>query len=242
MAIHPTTKRHFFHVPAVLHPLTEKYFGIFWGGALISSLGFWIQNVAQGWQVLQLTNSPLLLGLVSFSGTIPSLLLLPFGGVIADRFDRRRLVITIETIYLFIAALQGLLTTLHIITVWHIILMAFIIGIFNTVSFPSWQSLVPERPELCGCDHSIGPDASTNETETPAQTRARKRLAQPRHRSQLCQTATDNPNFTCARNGVLCLCLTIYDLIASFCKERLSHWSNRLRRHERIRRDRGAGR
>jgi MFS family permease len=145
MTIHQTTsKRHFFHVPTALHPLTGKYFGIFWSGALISSLGYWIQNVAQGWQVLQLTNSALLLGLVSFIGTIPNLVLLLFGGIIADKFNRRLLVILAESIYMLIALLQGILTTLHIITVWHIILMAFIVGIFNSVGFPAWQAFISD--------------------------------------------------------------------------------------------------
>ena len=97
MSMHPTSKRSFFHVPLAFHPLTEKYFGTLWAGAFLSNVGFWIQNVAQGWQVLQLTNSALLLGLVSFIGTIPNLLFTIFGGVITDRFDRRRLLIDAST-------------------------------------------------------------------------------------------------------------------------------------------------
>jgi MFS family permease len=144
MAIQQTSKRSILHVPHALQPLTEKYFGIFWAGALISSMGYWIQNVAQGWQVLQLTHSALLLGLVSFIGTIPNLFLLLFGGVIVDRFNRRFLVITAEGTYMLLAFFQGLLTTLHIITVWHIILMAFIAGIFNAVGFPAWQAFISD--------------------------------------------------------------------------------------------------
>ena len=65
-----------------LHPLAEKNFSIFWFGAFLSSIGFWIQTVGQGWQVLQLTHSALLLGLVTLAATIPNLVFSLFGGVL----------------------------------------------------------------------------------------------------------------------------------------------------------------
>jgi len=131
-------------MPAAFHPLTEKNFAALWVGAFISNIGFWIQNVAQGWQVLQLTNSAFLLGLVTFIGTVPSLLLSLFGGVIADKFDRRRLLIIAQSVYMCTALLPGVLTTLGIIRVWHIVLMALINGIFSSVSFPAWQTFVTD--------------------------------------------------------------------------------------------------
>jgi MFS family permease len=124
------------------HPLTQKNFALFWGGAFISSLGFWIQSIGQGWQVLQLTNSALLLGLVIFASTVPNIVFSMFGGVIADRFNRRRLLLCTQTLFLLIAFSQGLLTTLHIITVWHIIVMALASGIVNTVGIPAWQAFI----------------------------------------------------------------------------------------------------
>lgn len=144
MAMRPTSKRPFFHVPLAFHPLTEKYFGTLWAGAFLSNVGFWIQNVAQGWQVLQLTNSALLLGLVSFIATIPNLLFTVFGGVIADKFDRRRLLIISQSVYMATALLPGVLTTLGIITVWHIILIALINGTFSAVGFPAWQAFISD--------------------------------------------------------------------------------------------------
>ncbi|HEY3993801.1 MAG TPA: MFS transporter [Ktedonobacteraceae bacterium] len=140
----PHFKRSPFHIPAAFHPLTEKNFAALWVGAFLSNLGFWIQSVAQGWQVLQLTNSAFLLGLVTFIGTVPSLLLSLFGGVIADKFDRRRLLVIAQSVYLCTALLPGILTTLGVIQVWHIVLIALINGTFSSVSFPAWQTFITD--------------------------------------------------------------------------------------------------
>jgi MFS family permease len=144
MLLRPLPKRFSFHMPASFHPLTEKNFAILWVGAFISNLGFWIQNVAQSWQVLQLTNSAFLLGLAAFIGTIPSLLFSLFGGVIADKFNRRRLLILVNSIYLCTALLLGILTTMGTIQVWHIIVMALVNGLFSSISFPAWQVFVAD--------------------------------------------------------------------------------------------------
>lgn len=125
-----------------LHPLTNKNFGIFWSGAFLSSIGFWIQTVGQGWQVLQLTNSAFLLGVVTFAATLPNIVLSLLGGVISDRMNRRHLLIITQTVYMTTAALLGILTTLHIITVWQIILFALVNGIFSSVGFPAWQTFI----------------------------------------------------------------------------------------------------
>src|SRR5438552_10363574 len=110
--------------PMSLRPLQDKNFGIFWVGAFLSSMGFWIQTGVQAWQVLQLTNSALLLGLVTFTATLPNIVLSLLGGVIVDRFDRRYLLIGTQIIYMSTATLLGILTTLHIIAVWQIILLS----------------------------------------------------------------------------------------------------------------------
>lgn len=144
MAIHPTSKKHAFHVPAALHPLTEKQFRMLWAGAFLSNIGFWIQSVAQGWQVLLLTNSALLLGLVSFMAMLPNLLLSIFGGVVVDKFDRRSLLLVTQSIYMATALLLGVLTTLHVITVWYIILLALVNGTFSAVGFPAWQTFITD--------------------------------------------------------------------------------------------------
>jgi MFS family permease len=125
-----------------LHPLRKRNFGVFWTGAFLSSIGFWVQNVGQGWQVLQLTNSPLLLGLVTLAATLPNIVLSLIGGVISDRMDRRFLLISTQAIYMTTAALLGILTTLHLITVWLIVLLALVNGTFSSVGFPAWQTFI----------------------------------------------------------------------------------------------------
>jgi len=142
MASHFSVKRRFFTLPASLHPLAEKQFGLFWSGAFLSSIGFWIQTVGQGWQVLQMTNSALLLGFVAFAATLPNIVLSLLGGAIADRFNRRWLLLGTQTIYMCTAALLGILTTLHLITVWQIIVLALINGTFSSVGFPAWQAFI----------------------------------------------------------------------------------------------------
>ncbi|MEO7021396.1 MAG: MFS transporter [Ktedonobacteraceae bacterium] len=144
MSLQSTSKRPLFHVPVALHPLTTKNFGIIWAGAFLSNVGFWIQTVAQGWQVLQLTNSALLLGLVSFFAMVPNLVLSLFGGVIADKWNRRHLLLATQTIYMATAILPGVLTTLGVIKVWHLLLIALVNGIFSAVGFPAWQTFISD--------------------------------------------------------------------------------------------------
>ncbi len=142
MDSHLPAKRHFFTLPASLHPLAEKQFGLFWSGAFLSSIGFWIQTVGQGWQVLQLTNSALLLGFVAFAATLPNIVLSLLGGAIVDRFNRRWLLLGTQIIYMCTAAVLGILTTLHLIAVWQIIVLALINGTFSSVGFPAWQAFI----------------------------------------------------------------------------------------------------
>jgi len=87
MAFPHYSTRRYVSLSVSLQPLKDKNFGLLWTGAFLSSIGFWVQAVGQGWQVLQLTNSALLLGLVTFAATMPNIILSLFGGVIADRFD-----------------------------------------------------------------------------------------------------------------------------------------------------------
>lgn len=122
--------------------LTDKNFSIFIVGSFLSSMGFWIQTIGQGWQVLQMTNSALLLGLVSFAATVPNIFFSLFGGVIVDRINRQKLVLAVQIVYMLTALTLGVLTTLHMITVWQIILLALINGLFSCVGFPGWQAFI----------------------------------------------------------------------------------------------------
>ncbi|MBO0790362.1 MAG: MFS transporter [Ktedonobacteraceae bacterium] len=136
-------------IPSSLRPLTHKNFGFFWLGAFLSSVGFWIQSVGQGWQVLKLTNSPLLLGLVSFASLAPNMILSLFGGVMVDRLNRRTVLLVTQMVYMSTALVLGILTSLGMIAVWHILVVAVMNGICSSVGFPAWQTfigdLLPEK-------------------------------------------------------------------------------------------------
>ena len=148
MAFSISSVRRLIVFPVSLHPLKDKNFAPFLFGSFLSSIGFWVQSVGQSWQVLQLTNSAFLLGLVGFAALFPNIVLSLFGGVIADRVNRRPLLIATQIIFLSTATLLGILTTLHIITVWQIILMALINGTFNTVGIPAWQAFIGDLLDL----------------------------------------------------------------------------------------------
>lgn len=131
-------------VPASLHPLTEKNFGLFWLGAFLSSTGFWIQAVGQGWHVLLLTNSALLLGVVTFAAFLPNVIFSLFGGFIADRFERRHILLVTQCIFLLISLSLGLLTTFGLINVWHIMCLVILSGTVSAISTPAWLSFIGE--------------------------------------------------------------------------------------------------
>lgn len=116
-------------------------------GQLISQIGTWLQIVAQGWLVLQLTKSPLLIGLVAAAATLPSLLFSLFGGVVVDRFDKKMLIVFTQTASMVLALILGILTILNVITIWEIIVLAFLLGVVNSVDMPARQAFVSEMVE-----------------------------------------------------------------------------------------------
>lgn len=117
---------------------------LYWSGAFLSNVGTWMQSLAQGWLVFQLTGSTLLLGVVSFAGSIPILFLSLFGGVLADRVERRKLMIITQTGMMALAFLLAALTFLHVVTVWHIMVIAFLNGVVNAFNAPVRQSIVAD--------------------------------------------------------------------------------------------------
>ena len=103
-----------------------------------------MQNVAQGWLVLTLTNSAFWLGVVGFAGSIPFLFFTLFGGVIADRVDKRRLLVVTQTIMMVLAFVLAGLTWFHAIGVWGVAAIAFGNGMAMAMNAPSYQALVPQ--------------------------------------------------------------------------------------------------
>jgi len=119
-------------------------FRMFWSGNFLSNIGTWMQNVAQSWLVLTLTaNSAFWLGVVSFAGSIPFLLFTLFGGVIADRVDKRRLLLVTQSIMMILAFILATLTWFKVITVWELVALSFLNGMAMAMNAPSYQALVP---------------------------------------------------------------------------------------------------
>jgi MFS family permease len=90
--------------------LRYRNFRSLWSGLIVSNMGTWMQNVASGWLVLQLTNSPLWLGILGLSFALPMIILPPFAGTIADRVNRVRLLLFTQTMQMAIAILLAILT------------------------------------------------------------------------------------------------------------------------------------
>ena len=128
----------------MIRALNNPNFRLFWSGNLLSNIGTWMQNVAQGWLVLVLTNSAFWLGLVGFAGSIPFLFFTLFGGVIADRVDKRRLLLVTQTVMMILAFLLAGLAYWKVITVWEVTAIAFLNGIAMAMNQPSYQALVPK--------------------------------------------------------------------------------------------------
>jgi predicted MFS family arabinose efflux permease len=122
-------------------------FRLLWVGACTSSIGTWMQEIAQNWLVFEITQSPFLLGLDAFLGDIPIFLFSLFGGVIADRMDRRHLLIGSQLVQMTSAiTLAALIGTGHI-RIWHILLSSFVVGTAQAFGGPAYSALVPSLVE-----------------------------------------------------------------------------------------------
>src|ERR1700726_3331903 len=111
-------------IPAMLRALRHRNFQLFFSGHLISLVGTWMDNIAEAWLVYRLTGSSLLLGTVAFAGQIPVFLLAPIGGMVADRWNRHRVVIATQAISMVLAGILAVLTLSHRITVWEVVVLA----------------------------------------------------------------------------------------------------------------------
>jgi MFS family permease len=122
--------------------LRHRNFRLYFFGQWVSMTGTWMQTTAQMWLVYRLTHSSSLLGLVGFAGQAPSILLGLFGGVAADRWDRRRLIVITQSAALLQALALGLLTYSGIVQVWEVFVLAVVMGIINVFDMPARQSFV----------------------------------------------------------------------------------------------------
>jgi MFS family permease len=125
-----------------LRALRHRNFQLFFGGQLISLTGTWMQNVAQAWLVYRLTGSSLLLGSVGFASQIPVFLFAPIGGIVADRFNRHRVVIATQATSMVLAFILAELTLTGKVQVWHVFVLASLMGIVNAFDIPARQSFL----------------------------------------------------------------------------------------------------
>jgi MFS family permease len=123
--------------------LAHRNFRIVWFAALGSTIGTWMQQYAQSWLVYELTKSNFYLGIDSFLGQLPILLLMLIGGVIADRHDRRRLLTTSQYIQATAAFALATLVATHSVKVGYIFMLSFIAGCGQAFGGPAYQSLIP---------------------------------------------------------------------------------------------------
>lgn len=134
------TKNFFSVFPA----LENKNYRLYFVGQAISLIGSWLQIVAQGWLVWDLTKSALALGIISAIGSLPILLFSLWGGVIVDRFPKRKILVLTQSAMMLLAFILGLLAVYHLVTVWIIAVLAFLLGSINAIDAPARQAFMIE--------------------------------------------------------------------------------------------------
>ncbi len=127
-----------------LGALTHRNFRLFFFGQGVSLIGTWMQSVAQGWLVLELTNSPFYVGLVSALGSLGVLLLTLYAGVVVDRTNKHRLIVITQSLSMAPAFLLAVLWWTKTVTVWHVAALAAFLGVVNAFDIPARQAFVVE--------------------------------------------------------------------------------------------------
>lgn len=124
--------------------LKHRDFRLFWSGQVVSLSGSWMQNMAQGWLVLQITNSHFLLGLVNAIAALPILFFSLVGGAVADKVHKRKLIILTQISSMLLAFTIGVLISSKLITFWQIAIAAGLLGVVNAFDMPARHSIVIE--------------------------------------------------------------------------------------------------
>jgi MFS family permease len=126
--------------PAFYH----RNFRLFWTGQCVSLVGTWMQNIGQSWLVLQLTGSPLKLGIVNALQWLPVMLLAFAAGPLVDRYPKRRILLLTQTVLLLLALALSILVWSGRVQYWHVLVLALLLGCVNTVDNPTRQAFVIE--------------------------------------------------------------------------------------------------
>jgi MFS family permease len=131
-----------FRLPKTFSALRHRNFQLYVAGQLLSTMGTWMQIIAQGWLVYQLSQSELILGIVGFASAIPALLITPWGGVVVDTFPRRKLMVITQSCAMTLALILAALTFSGLVQVWHVIVLSIFLGVVNAFDGPARQAFV----------------------------------------------------------------------------------------------------
>lgn len=131
----------------IFRSLRYRNYRLFFVGQGISLIGTWMQRIAMPWLIYHLTGSPLLLGVIDFVSQIPSFVLMPFAGVLTDRWNRHRILIITQILSMVQALILAILFFAGIIRVWHVIVLGVFSGCINAFDVPARQSFVIEMVE-----------------------------------------------------------------------------------------------
>jgi MFS family permease len=126
----------------LMRALAHRNYRLFFGGQSLSLIGTWMQQIAMSWLVYRMTGSAFLLGLVGFTGQVPTVIFGSFAGVFADRLNRRNLLIATQTLSMLQAFLLAFLTLTGSVAVWHLIVLSIILGTVNAFDVPVRQAFV----------------------------------------------------------------------------------------------------
>ncbi|HKK43525.1 MAG TPA: MFS transporter [Bacteroidales bacterium] len=132
------------HLSLMFRALKYRNYRLFIGGQSLSLIGTWIQMVAVTWLVYKLSNSAFILGIVGFSGQIPLFLIAPFAGVIADRWDKKKILLITQSMALVQALVLSILVFTGVIKIWHLVALSVFLGIINAFDMPIRQAFVVE--------------------------------------------------------------------------------------------------
>jgi MFS family permease len=124
--------------------LAQRNLRLYFTGQLVSFCGTWLQFVAQGWLVFEMTHSAYQLGVVAFLGLFPGAALAPFGGVIVDKFDRRKVLYFTQIIAMIQAFILGALVLTHTISLWHVYALSVFLGVINAIDVPARSAFAQE--------------------------------------------------------------------------------------------------
>ncbi len=162
IAVHPTQWRaHTMVRDRVFPSLRHAHYARLWQANVGSTTAFWMQSVAQGWLVIELTDSPFMLGLMAFFRSIPMLVLSPFGGVLADRLNRVRLLTVCQVTMGCTALTIGTLVATDRISVWHLAVASLALGTVFSVSMPTRNALVSDLVPRSDIGNAVGLNSAT---------------------------------------------------------------------------------